>query len=123
MKYYICEHCGNIIEYAKASGVPVVCCGQEMTELIPGISDGAAEKHVPVVTVEGNRVLVQVGEVEHPMIAEHYIEWIVIETHKGCQKVKLSYTDVPRAEFLLTEGDYFVAAYIYCNIHSLWATK
>lgn len=123
MKYYICEHCGNIIEYAKSSGIPVICCGQEMRELIPGTSDGAVEKHVPVVTVEGNHVLVQVGAVEHPMIEAHYIEWIVIETKKGSQKVKLTYTDAPRAEFLLTEGDEFVAAYIYCNLHSLWAVE
>ena len=52
MKYYICEHCGNIIEYVKESGVPVMCCGQKMTEIVPGISDGAHEKHVPVVIVD-----------------------------------------------------------------------
>ena len=73
MKYYICEHCGNIIEYVKDSGVPVMCCGQKMTEIVPGTSDGAVEKHVPVVTVSGNEVLVQVGSVEHPMVEEHYI--------------------------------------------------
>ncbi|MBQ7933943.1 MAG: desulfoferrodoxin [Lachnospiraceae bacterium] len=123
MKYYICEHCGNIIEYAKASGVPVMCCGQQMTELIPGTSDGAAEKHVPVVTIEGNHVLVQVGAVAHPMVETHYIEWIVIETRKGSQKVQLTYTDAPEAEFLLTEDDAFVAAYIYCNLHGLWTAE
>lgn len=120
MKYYICEHCGNIIEYAKESGVPVMCCGQKMSELVPGTSDGAYDKHVPVVTVDGNHILVEVGSVEHPMVEAHYIEWIAIETKKGSQKVKLSYTDAPKAEFLLTEGDEFVAAYAYCNLHGLW---
>lgn len=123
MKYYVCEHCGNIIEFAKETGVPVICCGQPMKEMIPGTTDGALEKHVPVVTVEGNRVLVEVGSVTHPMIETHYIQWIVIETKKGCQKVKLSYTDEPKAEFLLTEGDEFIAAYEYCNLHGLWKSE
>ncbi len=120
MKYYVCEHCGNIIEYAKDAGVPVMCCGQKMTELIPGESDGAAEKHVPVTTVEGNKVVVEVGAVKHPMVEEHFIEWIVIETKKGSQKVNLTHTDEPRAEFLLSDGDEYVATYIYCNLHGLW---
>ena len=63
MRFFVCEHCGNIVEMVKDKGVPVMCCGQKMTELIPGTSDGAAEKHVPVVKVDGNRVSVIVGEV------------------------------------------------------------
>ena len=120
MKFYACEHCGNIIEYIKDVGVPVVCCGKKMTELIPGTSDGAPEKHVPVVTVNGDKVLVEVGSVEHPMVEEHYIQWIAIETTRGSQRVKLDYTDKPRAEFKLTEGEALVAAYEYCNLHGLW---
>jgi len=120
MKYFICEHCKNMIEYVKESGVPVMCCGQKMTELVPGTSDGAFEKHVPAVTIEGNKVIVEVGEVEHPMVEAHYIQWIAIETKKGSQRVKLEYTDKPRAEFLLADGDEFVAAYEYCNLHGLW---
>ena len=80
MKYYICEHCGNIIEYVKESGVPVMCCGQKMTEIVPGTSDGVHEKHVPVVIVDGDNVTVEVGEVEHPMVEAHYIQWIAIYT-------------------------------------------
>ena len=120
MKYYICEHCGNIIEYVKDSGVPVMCCGQKMTEIVPGTSDGAHEKHVPVVIVDGDKVTVEVGEVEHPMVEAHYIQWIAIETTRGGQKVKLEYTDKPRAEFKLADGEEFVAAYEYCNLHGLW---
>ena len=120
MKFYACEHCGNIIEYIKDVGVPVVCCGKKMTELIPGTSDGAPEKHVPLVTVNGDKVLVEVGSVEHPMVEEHYIQWIAIETTRGSQRVKLDYTDKPRAEFKLAEGETLVAAYEYCNLHGLW---
>lgn len=123
MKYFVCANCGNIIEFAKNSRVPVMCCGQKMTELVPGTSDGAVEKHVPVVTQNGNHILVEIGSVEHPMVEAHYIEWIVIETKKGSQKVKLSYTDKPKAEFILSDGDEFVAAYEYCNLHGLWSTN
>ena len=120
MKYYVCEHCGNIIEFVKETGVPVMCCGQKMTELVPGTSDGAYEKHVPVVAIEGDKVIVEVGAVEHPMVEAHYIQWISIETTKGSQRIKLEYTDKPRAEFKLAEGESFVAAYEYCNLHGLW---
>ena len=120
MKYYVCEHCGNIIEYVKETGVPVMCCGQKMTELVPGTSDGAHEKHVPVASIDGDRVIVEVGSVEHPMVEAHYIQWIAIETTRGSQRVKLEYTDKPRAEFRLVDGEEFVAAYEYCNLHGLW---
>lgn len=120
MKYFICEHCGNIVEFVKETGVPVMCCGQKMTEMVPGTTDAALEKHVPVVTVDGDKVTVEVGSVEHPMVEEHYIQWIAIETTRGTQRVKLEYTDKPRAEFKLAEGESFVAAYEYCNLHGLW---
>lgn len=123
MKYYVCEHCGNIIEFAKNKGVPVMCCGQPMTELVPGTSDGAVEKHVPEVSINGNEVLVEVGSVAHPMVEEHFIEWIVIETKKGSQKVQLNPTDEPKAKFLLAEDDELVSAYAYCNLHGLWKSK
>ena len=120
MKFYVCEHCGNIITYAKNVGVPVMCCGQKMTELVPGTTDAAVEKHVPVVTVEGQKVVVEVGGIEHPMVEAHYIEWIVLETEKGYQKVDLKPEQAPKAEFALVEGDKVVAAYAYCNLHGLW---
>ena len=120
MKFYVCEHCGNIITYAKNVGVPVMCCGQKMTELVPGTTDAAVEKHVPVVTVEGQKVVVEVGGVEHPMVEAHYIEWIVLETEKGYQKVDLKPEQAPKAEFALVEGDKVVAAYAYYNLHGLW---
>lgn len=123
MKYYICERCGNIIEFVLDKGVPVMCCGTKMTELVPGTSDGAQEKHVPVVAVQENKVIVTVGEVEHPMMEKHFIEWIAIETKRGSQKINLSYTDAPKAEFALSNGDEFIAAYAYCNLHGLWKSN
>ncbi len=123
MKFFECELCGNIIEHVKDSKIRVVCCGQQMTELIPGTSDGAQEKHVPVVTVDGDKVIVEVGSVEHPMTEAHYIQWIVIETTNGSQRVYLSHTDAPKAEFRLVDGEKVVAAYEYCNLHGLWEAR
>lgn len=120
MEFYICEHCGNIVGMVKDSGVPIKCCGQNMTKLIPGTSDGAAEKHVPVCSIDGNIVTVTVGSVEHPMQDAHYIEWIALESAQGAQRKTLKPGDAPKAQFALTEGDSVVAVYAYCNLHSLW---
>lgn len=120
MKFYKCSICGNLVEMIKESGAPMSCCGQNMTELIPGTSDGAAEKHVPVVKIDGNQICVTVGAVDHPMADVHYIEWIAIETEKGGQRKALKPGDAPKALFSLTEDDTLVAAYAYCNLHGLW---
>ena len=88
-KFFKCNVCGNMIAFVKASGVPVMCCGQPMEEMIPGTTDAAQEKHVPVYEVEGNCVHVKVGEVEHPMLEEHYIEWISLQTKQGNQRKAL----------------------------------
>ena len=120
MKFYICKHCGKIVAVVKDSPVPIMCCGEKMSEIIPGTTDAAVEKHVPVVEVNGNAVTVTVGEVEHPMAPEHYIEWIAIETKNGNQRVTLKPDQEPKAEFALLPGDEVLAVYAYCNLHSLW---
>ncbi|MBS5335000.1 MAG: desulfoferrodoxin family protein [Anaerovoracaceae bacterium] len=120
MKYFVCEHCGNIIEKVNDAGVPVVCCGEKMKEIVPGSVDAAVEKHVPVVTKDGNTVKVFVGEVEHPMLEEHYIGWIAIETKEGMQRKTLKAGQKPEAIFALADGDELVAAYAWCNLHGLW---
>lgn len=123
MKFYVCEHCGNIIVKVKDSKVPVFCCGEKMKELVPGSTDAATEKHVPVVTVSGNKVNVVVGSVEHPMLDVHYIEWIILETTKGFHKYDLKPGEKPSAEFVLAEGEEVVCAYEYCNLHGLWKSN
>ena len=120
MKFYICKHCGNIVATVKESGAPISCCGEKMSEIIPGTTDAAVEKHVPVIEVNGNIVTVTVGEVIHPMIPEHYIEWIAISTNKGNQRKPLKPGEEPKACFALCEGEQVEAAYAYCNLHSLW---
>lgn len=120
MKFYCCEHCGNVITHFVDSGVPVVCCGEPMKELTPNTTDAAVEKHVPVIKVEGTKVTVSVGSVEHPMTEAHYITLIVLETKNGTQFKQLTPTDKPEAVFYIGEGDEVVAAYDYCNLHGLW---
>jgi superoxide reductase len=123
MKFYVCKHCGNIIVYAKSSGVPVVCCGEPMQELVANTVDAAREKHVPVIAVDGTKVTVTVGAVEHPMLDAHHIEWIVLETKHGYQRKELKPGEKPAAEFALAGDDEVIAAYAYCNLHGLWKAE
>ena len=89
----------------------------------PGSTDAATEKHVPVISVNGSNVTVTVGSVAHPMLEEHSIKWIVLETAEGFQRKTLKPGDKPEAVFALTEGDKAVAAYAYCDLHGLWSAN
>lgn len=120
LKFYICEHCGNIVVKVKDAKVPVMCCGQKMKEIIPGTTDAAVEKHVPVYQVEDHIVKVSVGSVAHPMLEAHSIEWIYLLTKEGTQCKYLKPGEKPEASFALTEGDEVEAVYAYCNLHGLW---
>ncbi len=122
-RFYFCKHCGNIIAYAKSSGVPVVCCGEKMQELVPNTTDGAMEKHVPQIKVEGDTVKVTVGSVLHPMGEAHRIEWVSLETEQGNQRKELKVDSAPEVQFALVAGDKVVAAYAYCNLHGLWKNE
>lgn len=119
-KFYICKQCGNIIGLINNSGVPLVCCGEEMTELVPNTTDASVEKHVPVIKTEGNRVIVEIGSAAHPMTPQHYIMWVYIQTGKGGQRKNLSPDDKPSVEFSLTDDDKLEVVYAYCNLHGLW---
>lgn len=120
VKFYICNHCGNIIAMVRDCGVPVQCCGENMQEIIPGTSEGSQEKHIPVYDVKDQTVTVSVGTAEHPMTPEHYIEWVCIESKEGIQFKKLKPHASPRASFLISKGDELKAVYVFCNQHSLW---
>ena len=120
MKFFKCNHCGNIVSYVQENGPKVICCGEEMVELVPKTADSAVEKHVPVVEVEGNLVKVIVGSTLHPMAEEHSIQWIALETEQGEQLKYLKPGQEPVVTFQLVPGDKVVAAYEYCNLHGLW---
>lgn len=120
-RFYICEHCGNIVGMIHDAGVPLMCCGQKMTNLVPGTVDASKEKHVPVVSVTDGSVKVEIGEVYHPMSAEHSITWVYLQTDKGGQRKNLAVDSDPVVEFALKD-EKPVAVYAYCNLHGLWKT-
>ena len=123
LKFYKCEHCGNVAVKVYDKKVPLMCCGEKMVELSANSTDAATEKHVPVVAIDGAKVDVVVGEVEHPMTEEHLITMIVLETKKGFQVAELTAEDAPKASFAVAEGDEAVAVYEYCNLHGLWVAN
>ena len=120
-KFYRCAHCGNVIQKVVDKKVPVVCCGQKMEELIPGTVEASVEKHLPVVTwIDEQTIKVEVGSVAHPMLEEHHIAFVYVETENGGIRVDLK--DKPKAVIAL--GDQIpVAVYEYCNLHGLWKTE
>ena len=120
-KFYICEKCGNIVEKHENSGVPLVCCGQKMSELVPGTVEASVEKHLPVVEkVDDCKLRIKVGSTEHPMLPEHHIAFVYVEFEDGGTRIDL--TDKPGAEVCVC-GRKPVAVYEYCNLHGLWKTE
>ena len=122
-KFLECKKCGNIVAAVKESGVSIMCCGQKMEQIIPGTVDASHEKHVPEFEVKDNKVIVKVGSVTHPMVEEHYIEWVSIQTKFGNQRKQLKPGEEPVVCFSLCEGDQLEKVYAYCNLHGLWENK
>lgn len=118
--FYRCNHCGNIAIKLVDKNVPLFCCGQMMTQISANTTDGAVEKHMPVVSRVGNVVSVKVGEVPHPMTEEHYISHIVAVTDRGFSVAELKPNESPEAKFTLNENESLQGVYAYCNLHGLW---
>jgi len=121
-KFFICIHCGNLIGMVLNKGIPLVCCGEKMTELVPNTVEASQEKHLPVIKADGNNILVSVGEIPHPMEEAHYISFVYLETKNGGQRKSLKAGDEPVVRFSLVD-DEPAAVYAYCNIHGLWKTE
>lgn len=122
-KFYLCPLCGNVIVKLADSGVVPVCCGKQMTLLTPNMTDGAVEKHLPVITcVDECTVEVKVGSMPHPMTVPHHIRFICLETQNGLQIRQLDPSAPAVARFCIG-CDKVVAAYAYCNLHGLWKTE
>ena len=122
-KFLRCERCGNIVAVVHESGVPLMCCGQKMNQIIPGSVEASLEKHIPVFEVKDNKVYVTVGSAIHPMIEEHFIEWVSIQTKFGNQRKQLKPNQEPTVCFSICEGDEVEAVYAYCNLHGLWVNR
>lgn len=120
-KFYKCAHCGNVVQKVVDNKVPVFCCGQKMEELVPNTVEASGEKHIPVVTDLGNGCLrIEVGSVHHPMLEEHHIAFVYVETERGGIRVDLK--DEPVAE-VFVGSDKPVAVCEYCNLHGLWKVE
>lgn len=117
MVFYRCEECGNVVAMLSDKGGTLNCCGQKMDKLTANTTDAAQEKHVPVVTKEDGKVKAVVGSVIHPMLPEHHIEWIALETKGKIQFVFLERGMEPKAEFEDVDTG---SVYEYCNLHGLW---
>lgn len=120
-KFLKCEHCGNMVGVIEDSGVPIICCGQPMTELTANTADAAREKHVPAVTRKDGVLNVTVGSVEHPMLKEHHISWIAVAQNGKTQRQILDVPGSPCARFCVEEGP--ATVYAYCNLHGLWSAE
>ena len=120
---YKCEACGNMVIAIHEGGGDLVCCGEEMTLMKENTVDAALEKHVPVMERDGDKIIVNVGSVAHPMEEKHYIEWIEVMVGDVVLTKMLKPGDTPRAEFCACglSGDVSVRA--YCNLHLLWAAE
>jgi superoxide reductase len=119
---YKCALCGNIVEVVHEGAGELVCCGQPMNLLVPNKVEAANEKHIPIIEKTDKGIIVKVGSVEHPMAAEHYIEWIEVTNGSYSQKKYLKPGDKPQAEFFVQYSDNLVAR-SYCNLHGLWKSK
>lgn len=115
---YKCEKSGLMVEVLQdAEGTPM-CCGEPMKLLRENTTDGAKDKHVPVVEKIEGGYRVTVGSVEHPMTDAHYIQWIELVTPTGVLRHNLTPQDKPVAEFKTDATE--VEAREYCNLHGLW---
>lgn len=121
-KFYVCSHCGNVVEKVRDARVPVVCCGEKMKELVPNTVEASGEKHVPVAKVEGSRLVVNVGAVDHPMEEKHYIEWVHVDLENGSMRKALRPGSQPNVVFELGD-EKPVAVFAYCNLHGLWKVE
>jgi len=120
LQVYKCDICGNIVEVLHSGVGQLVCCGQPMRLLEEQREEKGMEKHLPVIEGDGGVVKVKVGSIPHPMEANHYIEWIEVETDDGVLRKFLKPDEKPEAEF---RAEKIVKAREYCNIHGLWSTK
>ena len=122
-QFFACAQCGTVIEEISGNQDEYPCSGRPLKKLTPNTSEGAQEKHLPVVEQDGKNITVKVGSVFHPMTEEHSIEWVSLQTRKGSQRVRLNPNAEPVAQFVLADGDEAVAAYAYCNLHGFWKTQ
>jgi len=121
IKLLYCEHCKKIVELLPGShGCPTKCCGEPMKELEANTVEASKEKHIPVVNIEENKVTVKIGEVPHPMMDIHYINFVYLVTDKNTYRHMFKPTDKPETTFTINDDEKVCEVYEYCNLHGLW---
>ena len=115
-QYLLCELCGNL----KQTNTNTICCGKPMKLVKANTTDAASEKHVPVINIAKDKVIVNVGKIPHPMEENHYIKWIYLQTTKQIYQKSLKPGFDAKSEFILNENELVLSALAYCNLHSLW---
>lgn len=120
-KFYICRICGNLVGMIHDAGPDIICCGQPMEALTVNTEEASVEKHLPVISVDGDKITAVVGSTLHPMVDAHYLPWIYLETKNGGQRKNLVPGDKPETVFTVID-DEALAVYAYCNLHGLWKT-
>lgn len=118
MKVFKCEICGNVAELIHDSKAPMSCCGQKMTKMEVSAEETVYEKHIPIYEKDGNKIIVKVGSVLHPMEDKHYIMWIAVVEGNKTTRVDLKPGTEPTAEFLVETDNFEI--YEYCNLHGLF---
>ena len=128
-KFFICKHCGNMVGLIDNKGVPMVCCGENMTAIVPNTAEASAEKHLPVVSIKADECScgctcldVQIGSIMHPTEDAHSISFVYVETECGGQRKCLKVGEEPSVRFCVA-NDKPIAVYAYCNLHGLWKTE
>jgi superoxide reductase len=116
MEVYKCDICGNVVEMVHNGVGELVCCGKPMVLKEEKSGGEGKEKHLPVIEQREGKTIVSVGEIEHPMEENHYIEWIELIANGKVFRKQLSSGDKPIAEFCVV-GE---KARVYCNVHGLW---
>ena len=121
VKFYKCKKCANMFVKVLEGPCTPQCCGEPCDELVAGSSDGAREKHVPALTREGDKIVAKVGEVAHPMLDAHYIQFIALATDDRIEIHKLNPGEDPETTFVCDAES--ATVYEYCNLHGLFKAE
>jgi len=122
-KFYRCPICGNFFGVIHDSGAVPICCGKPMEVVEANSTEASHEKHIPVVELQGDKLHVKVGSVPHPMLLEHYIQWIFVVTNKGRHRMVLEPNKPAETVVALVPGEKVLRVYAYCNLHGLWVKE
>lgn len=120
---YKCEVCGNMVEVVHQAGGQLVCCGKPMKLITENSVEASTEKHIPVIEKSEGQIVVKVGSVTHPMLEEHYIEWIELISENKVYRKYLQQGKEPIATFKVCDSSKQYTARAYCNIHGLWKSE